>query len=300
MQETKSHPQRTLVFISCGFDACTHEYPGMQRHGKHVPPQFYATFARDAAAMADEFADGKLVSVLEGGYSDRALCSGAMAHVGALAQLPWATQTWTRTHAPWSIENLGYLEKMSKRVGAQASEVAVTASVSRRRATAYPAWVVHASEHFAAFQRACGAPARPLLMPGLGGASSERQAPLVVPDVDLATPLRPTTGGHALRDRSTRRVRAPPAEPTPSRARPRAKPKGGLKREPVSPPTDLGPDDVDDAAALVPGALPSEPVSAASSPTPAKTTSQAAADDTSSASLLTMLGQLQLQDRTDA
>ena len=62
--------QNTLVLISAGFDACAYEYPGMQRHGKHVPPSFYHMFARDAVHFADAHADGKLVSVLEGGYSD--------------------------------------------------------------------------------------------------------------------------------------------------------------------------------------------------------------------------------------
>ena len=51
-QRTGAVPERTLVIISCGMDACEHEHPGMQRHGKSVPVAFYARFARDAAALA--------------------------------------------------------------------------------------------------------------------------------------------------------------------------------------------------------------------------------------------------------
>ena len=128
IHETQAHAQRTLIMISCGFDGCTYEYPGMQRHGKHVPPQFYARFAKDSASLADEVADGKLISVLEGGYSDRALTSGALAHIGGLSEMPWSTDTWTRTQAPWSLDNVSHLQKMSKRVlqRAHRSELALS------------------------------------------------------------------------------------------------------------------------------------------------------------------------------
>ena len=109
VRDTKALPERTLVLISCGFDACTYEYPGMQRHGKHVPPQFYAMFARDAVALANECSDGKIISMLEGGYSDRALISGALAHIGGLADMPWAASSWSRAQAPWSLETVAML-----------------------------------------------------------------------------------------------------------------------------------------------------------------------------------------------
>ena len=57
----------------------------MSRHGRKVPTRFYHQFARDATTFADQFANGRLVSVLEGGYSDRALISGGMAHFLGLA-----------------------------------------------------------------------------------------------------------------------------------------------------------------------------------------------------------------------
>lgn len=56
----------------------------MQRHNRRVPASFYYQFARDACDFADRVAQGRLISVLEGGYSDRALISGAMAHLCGL------------------------------------------------------------------------------------------------------------------------------------------------------------------------------------------------------------------------
>jgi len=37
MEETVAEPERTMVFVSAGFDACEHEHQGMQRHDRRVP-----------------------------------------------------------------------------------------------------------------------------------------------------------------------------------------------------------------------------------------------------------------------
>jgi len=73
-----------IIFISCGFDASEHEYPSMSRHGRHVPASFYYRFAKDVRALADKHARGRVVSVLEGGYSDRALIAGGLAWLTGL------------------------------------------------------------------------------------------------------------------------------------------------------------------------------------------------------------------------
>ena len=70
--------------FSCGMDACEHEYPSMQRHGRKVPTSLYYRFTMDACKLAKKYAQGRLISVLEGGYSDRALISGTMAHICGL------------------------------------------------------------------------------------------------------------------------------------------------------------------------------------------------------------------------
>lgn len=75
------------IFISAGFDASEHESAGMQRHSVNVPTEFYARFTRDIVALAQEEGtgvDGRVISVLEGGYSDKALISGVLSHVSGL------------------------------------------------------------------------------------------------------------------------------------------------------------------------------------------------------------------------
>ncbi|KAH7919586.1 Arginase/deacetylase [Leucogyrophana mollusca] len=101
-----------MIFISCGFDACEHEYPSMSRHNRKVPTSFYRRFTQDTCALADRYALGRLVSILEGGYSDRALTSGTMAHLCGLVDVhklgAEVDETW------WDVENLTKLEKATK------------------------------------------------------------------------------------------------------------------------------------------------------------------------------------------
>lgn len=87
---------------SCGFDASEHEYESMSRHQRKVPVSFYHRFAQDAKQFARTVAKGRLISVLEGGYSDRALTSGVIAHLSGLADesVIKAGSDW------WSVENL--------------------------------------------------------------------------------------------------------------------------------------------------------------------------------------------------
>ena len=74
------------VFISCGFDASELEYESMSRHGRKVPVGFYYRFAKDARDFAQKHSNGKIVSVLEGGYSDRTLMAGGLAHLVGLIE----------------------------------------------------------------------------------------------------------------------------------------------------------------------------------------------------------------------
>ncbi|WPG99340.1 histone deacetylase hos3 [Acrodontium crateriforme] len=88
--ERKVQP-KAAVFISAGFDASEWEGSGMQRHKVNVPTEFYARFTRDLVQLAQEVetgCDGRVISVLEGGYSDRALCSGVLSHLSGLCASP--------------------------------------------------------------------------------------------------------------------------------------------------------------------------------------------------------------------
>jgi histone deacetylase HOS3 len=86
-------------------DACEHEYASMSRHNRKVPTSFYYRFARDVCAFSDRYAKGRIVSVLEGGYSDRALISGAMAHLSGLADDAQPIDGKVQEEW-WNIENL--------------------------------------------------------------------------------------------------------------------------------------------------------------------------------------------------
>lgn len=79
---------KAAIFLSAGFDASEWEGAGMQRHSVNVPTTFYARIAQDVTRIAEEegtSVHGRLISVLEGGYSDRALTSGVLSHVSGLA-----------------------------------------------------------------------------------------------------------------------------------------------------------------------------------------------------------------------
>ncbi|KAK7690176.1 hypothetical protein QCA50_006827 [Cerrena zonata] len=112
IQETGGAGDDVLVFISAGFDANEHEHQSMQRHDRRVPASFYFQFARDASEFADRVSKGRLVSVLEGGYSDRALISGAMAH---LCGLTLGEKEMKDVEDWWNIEKLEALEQATKK-----------------------------------------------------------------------------------------------------------------------------------------------------------------------------------------
>jgi histone deacetylase HOS3 len=79
---------KAAIFLSAGFDASEWEGAGMQRHNVNVPTDFYARFTRDVVRIAAEegtSVEGRIISVLEGGYSDRALYSGILSHLSGLA-----------------------------------------------------------------------------------------------------------------------------------------------------------------------------------------------------------------------
>lgn len=104
-------PSKYPFSFSCGFDACEHEYSSMSRHGRRVPSSFYHRFAADAREFSVKHAKGKLVSVLEGGYSDRALMSGAFAHLcGLVDSAPLATHI---DEAWWNVDNLSAVGSLS-------------------------------------------------------------------------------------------------------------------------------------------------------------------------------------------
>ncbi|RKF72681.1 putative histone deacetylase domain-containing protein [Golovinomyces cichoracearum] len=82
------HTSKAAIFISAGFDASEWESPEMQRHKVNVPTDFYARLTRDVVRLASEeetAVEGRIISVLEGGYSDKALITGVLSHISGMA-----------------------------------------------------------------------------------------------------------------------------------------------------------------------------------------------------------------------
>jgi histone deacetylase HOS3 len=110
------YPQTLTRMPSAGFDASEHETPSMSRHNRKVPTSFFYRFTQDVCAFANKWAQGRIVSVLEGGYSDKALLSGAMAHLVGLVDgesvaekdNDHSRETW------WSPENVQMVRVIEK------------------------------------------------------------------------------------------------------------------------------------------------------------------------------------------
>lgn len=113
----------SFTSLCAGFDASSHEYPSMSRHARHVPTSFYRRFATDVVAFSAAHCGGKVLSVLEGGYSDRALASASGAWLTGLvgAQVGSegreqeeggrAKEREKKENAWWDESNLVKLEK---------------------------------------------------------------------------------------------------------------------------------------------------------------------------------------------
>ena len=90
-------PFKGMVLISAGFDASEFEQTTMQRHGSNVPTEFYTMFTKDALKLAQMHCQGKVLSLMEGGYSDKAITSGVFAHLIGLQNQDWIKE-WGSEH----------------------------------------------------------------------------------------------------------------------------------------------------------------------------------------------------------
>ena len=87
MEKPREPPKfKPVIAISAGFDALEYENPLMQRNGVNVPSSFYAAFTKDVVKLARIHTEGKIVSFLEGGYSDGALSTGIFSHLIGLTK----------------------------------------------------------------------------------------------------------------------------------------------------------------------------------------------------------------------
>jgi histone deacetylase HOS3 len=87
----------------------------MQRHGYNLPTHFYQRFAGDAIELADRYCSGKILSVLEGGYADRAITSGTFSYIIGLSGVTEKSVD-RKSSQWWSVPRLTMLEKYSKKL----------------------------------------------------------------------------------------------------------------------------------------------------------------------------------------
>ncbi len=71
-----------FILISAGFDAMRNDLLGRM----DVTPEGFAAITRVVAGLADELCQGRIVSVLEGGYRLDGLAESVAAHLRALQQ----------------------------------------------------------------------------------------------------------------------------------------------------------------------------------------------------------------------
>jgi histone deacetylase HOS3 len=127
---------KAVIFFSAGFDASEWESAGMQRHQVNVPTEFYARLSHDVVKLASEEGlgvDGRVISVLEGGYSDRALFSGTCSHLSGLvgAQDPVSSSS--------GLNGLG--SEMGRKIGAVSEEPTSDQDFDLSSAASYdPSW----------------------------------------------------------------------------------------------------------------------------------------------------------------
>lgn len=159
-EKTQSTSQSSMVIISAGFDACVHETPGMQRHGKNVPTEFYTIFTRDSVRLAEKFCDGKLMSVLEGGYSDRALTTGVISHLAGMTD-DLEEGMEHELCLPTTLQQFDRLSKLSANSMTTISKQAETYDLSFNRkrsewSSKDPQWLKYTLESFKRLQEHCG------------------------------------------------------------------------------------------------------------------------------------------------
>lgn len=147
---------KAAIFISAGFDACEWEGAGMQRHKVNVPADFYAKFTSDIVSMAEEEGlgvDGRVISVLEGGYSDRALTSGALSHICGLSDAPRFPQPGSN----------GLLTNGFTGASGNDTNIAHTSQVAQVSSTPYNAswWAEHHLESLESFANPTPKPTAP-------------------------------------------------------------------------------------------------------------------------------------------
>jgi len=92
----KGIPFKGLVIISSGFDANEYETTAMNRHGMMLPTKFYNYFNKDALNLSQYHSDGKIISLMEGGYDSKPIIAGMFSALTGMQNQEWIDE-WGST-----------------------------------------------------------------------------------------------------------------------------------------------------------------------------------------------------------
>ncbi|KTW30779.1 hypothetical protein T552_00491 [Pneumocystis carinii B80] len=108
-ESTKALPEQSLLVISAGFDSSEFESEHMQRHGYHLPALFYWKFSKDTLLLSQKRCCSRIFSIMEGGYSDRAIASGTFTLLCGLTNL--TQEQMDQCKSLWKMEYFSWIDK---------------------------------------------------------------------------------------------------------------------------------------------------------------------------------------------
>ncbi|KAG4306454.1 hypothetical protein PORY_000442 [Pneumocystis oryctolagi] len=108
-KNSNASPDKCLLIISAGFDGSEFESEHMQRHGYHLPASFYWKFTKDAVLLSEKRCCSRIFSIMEGGYSNRAIASGTFALLCGLIGV--SEKNMDIYESLWKMEYFSYIDR---------------------------------------------------------------------------------------------------------------------------------------------------------------------------------------------
>ncbi|EGF98808.1 uncharacterized protein MELLADRAFT_118439 [Melampsora larici-populina 98AG31] len=104
---TDAIEENSLIFVSAGFDACELETDSMSRYGMKLPTSFYHRFSKDLSQFSQTYTKGRVISFLEGGYSDQTLLGSSLSYLLGLIDYPIDFEK-----VPWELDRIEKILKL--------------------------------------------------------------------------------------------------------------------------------------------------------------------------------------------
>ncbi|KAH9820248.1 histone deacetylase domain-containing protein [Melampsora americana] len=98
---TQAKVEKSLIFVSAGFDACELETDSISRYGMKLPTPFYHRFSKDLSQFSNKYTNGRIISLLEGGYSEMTLLGSSVSYL--LGLIDYQVE---ENNIPWDLNRL--------------------------------------------------------------------------------------------------------------------------------------------------------------------------------------------------